>query len=333
MTVWTPLSLEEINDWLVAHHFHRAKVMRPVEQGVEDSVYALLLENDVRVCLRLYERTEPTGALDLTSRLASKGLAACAPLTDGKGKVLGELKGKPAALFPWVEGRWRRAPALSQIAEIGLFLGRVAQNAEGLSKGWTCPNPRGKDWFHATAGKILPLLDEEEKAFLVQEIATQTAFWWAEKRPDGISYGPIHGDLFRNNVLFGKVGNLSGVLDWGFCAQDEPLIYDLAIAANDWCLAADGVALDALKVKTLLVARETIVPLTDQERSAWPMALRLAALRFYLSRMHDVLNPRTEDVGKSLDPRVFEAILWDRIKTPYILTQTFESAPLARQDH
>jgi homoserine kinase type II len=213
---------------------------------------------------------------------------------------------------------------------MGLFLGRMAEYTEEISQGWHCPNPRGRDWFHAIAGKLLPLLENEEQAFLVQEIAVQTGFWWTGKRLEGIAYGPIHGDLFRNNVLFGKTGSLSGVLDWGFCAQDEPLIYDLAIAANDWCLASDGIALDPLKLKTLLVARETIVPLTPQERAAWPMALRLAALRFYLSRKHDALCPRAIDAGKTLDSRVFEAILWDRIKTPYPLPQTFESAPLAR---
>lgn len=98
--------------------------------------------------------------------------------------------------------------------------------------------------------------------------------------------------------MFRKDGKLAAVIDWGFCASDYPLIYDLAIVANDWCLKDGGHVLDDVRLSVLMSARKEISPLTSTEEKSWGMALRLAALRFYLSRQHDASFPRDED-GKS----------------------------------
>lgn len=307
MTVWTPVSLEEANEWLEGRGLLKAVAISPIEEGVEDSVFRLDFEDGSAACLRLFERTEPLGPVTIAKKLADSGLPTCPPIEDSSHRILATLKGKPACLFPWIDGTWVACPSNDQIAEIGRFMGQMAKNGAAQCASWRRENPRGWAWFEETADRVCAVLEQDLRQELQDEMDEHRNFW---KKGAGanIPRGPIHADLFRNNVMFKPDGSLGAVIDWGFCASDEPLLYDLAIVVNDWCLKEGCHELDALKLKTLLEARESFLPLTQAEKEVWPMALRLAALRFYLSRLHDYHLPRDAG-GRAHDPEHFGNIL------------------------
>lgn len=307
MTVWTHVSIDELNEWLAARSMPAACSLRPIEDGVEDSVYKLKTQEGTAYCLRLFERTEADGPITLAQRLSAFGLPACPPVKDINGRALVAIKGKQACLYPWIEGAWVERPSLSQIEEIGDFMGRMAKIGSAQCGGWHRENPRDLAWFEDTSAQVCRVLNPAETRDVQEEMAVQRRFWQSALYAH-LPRGPVHADLFRNNVMFGRDGKLAAVIDWGFCASATPYLYDFAIVANDWCLTDNGYDMDEKKWRALRAAREAVVPLTAAEEDVWPMMLRLAALRFYLSRLFDYHLPRDKG-GRAHDPAYFASIL------------------------
>src|SRR5262249_56075411 len=80
------------------------------------------------------------------------------------------------------------------------------------------------------AREVRPFLKETEIRLLDDELDFQ-----AQHRFPDLPRGPVHADLFRDNALF-ENGRISGVIDFYFAGVDC-LLYDVAVCANDWCLA------------------------------------------------------------------------------------------------
>jgi homoserine kinase type II len=63
----------------------------------------------------------------------------------------------------------------------------------------------------------------------------------------------------------------------------------------------------------MLDAYHVVRPFTDDERRLWQPMLRAAALRFWLSRLYDLHQPRAAEILTPHDPTHFERILRERI--------------------
>jgi homoserine kinase type II len=190
-----------------------------------------------------------------------------------------------------------------QCAEVGSTLADM--HLAGRSYAGTLDNPRGPRWWRDAAPKVRPFLDTDGAAMLGSELEFQ-----ARRRREDLPRGPIHADLFRDNVLFDG-GRIGGVIDFYFAGVDC-LLFDVAVTLNDWCVHPGG-AIDAPRAHALLGAYHARRPFTPPERDAWPVLLRAAALRFWLSRLYDFYLPRAGELVHAHDPEQFHRILKLRI--------------------
>ena len=303
MSVFTPVTAGQLAHWLEGFNAGLLVRHEGIAEGVQNSNFFVDTDHGSFV-LTLFENVDLASLpfyLDLMAHLAATGIVCPAPVRDRRGNLLGQLNGRPAALFTRLSGHSAEIPTPAQCAAAGALLARLHLAAADFP---APPHPRGAAWVEATAAPLLPQLPTDEAAMLAGEIAHQAAV--RTPLPGGV----IHADLFRDNVLFDGE-RIGGVLDFYFAGLGDWL-FDIAVTANDWCSLPDG-QFDPLRLRALLAAYAAIRPLTPAEHAAWPDQLRAAALRFWLSRLDDFHRPRTGDTVTVRDPAVYRRLLRARI--------------------
>jgi homoserine kinase type II len=305
MSVYTKVSFDELAAWLLRYALSPLADLTPIASGIENTNYFVTTENK-RLVLTLYERLPAEDLpfyLNLMAHLAQHGVPAPAPIADRSGTYFSVLNNKPASLVTRLDGAPQLTPDAAHCAQIGRTLAQLhVATATFLGRH---ANPRGAAWRTQAARAVKRFLQPLQLGLLNSEMDAQRKM--ARRR---LPHSAIHGDLFRDNALF--VGaKLAGIIDFGFAATDA-LAYDLAITVNDWCIDAES-ELDAERTRALIDAYQAVRPLTDDERDAWPLLLRLAALRFWLSRLYDLHLPRPGELTHAHDPEHFERVLRARV--------------------
>lgn len=304
MSVYTPVTQAEASSWLRSYSVGELVALEPIQAGIENTNY-FVSTTQGRYVLTLFERLpaqELPFYLDLMAHLARHGIPCPGPIADLSDRYLSQLNGKPAALVTRLSGRSIERPGVAECAELGALLGRM--HLAGRSYAGYLENPRGPKWWRFAAREVRPFLDAAKRALLDEELRFQALY----RFPD-LPRGPVHADLFRDNALFAD-GRISGVVDFYFAGVDT-LLYDVAVCVNDWCLVdpKNDVRLDMARTRALLAACHALRPFTALERGAWPVMLRAAALRFWLSRLYDFHLPRPGMLVHAHDPEHFRRVL------------------------
>lgn len=306
MAVFTPLSDEQVAEFLDRYSVGRLQALKGVPQGTENSTFFVTTQQGEWV-LTLFEQGEFEDLpffVDLLDYLAARRLPVPGPVHDRDGVALQRLAGRPALLFPRMPGSHPSAPNLAQCAALGDALGRMHQASQHFTGERT--NPRNLDWLQRRHREVLPYLSANDQALMAREIAEYAQAF------DGIELptGAIHGDLFRDNTLYDG-DRLGGIIDfYNGCTGD--LLFDLAIVINDWASDEAG-DLDVDRYEAILGAYLAHRPLTGQERELWPTMLRMTALRYWLSRLLVIhVDPPAHDITPH-DPARFRTLLGRRL--------------------
>jgi homoserine kinase type II len=325
MSVYTPVSAEDMSAWLARFNVGALVEMQPIAAGIENTNYFVTTAK-ARYVLTLYERLPIEDLpfyLNLMAHLSRAGVECPAPEPDRTGALFGLLNGKPASLVTRLDGEAVLDPTAKHCAAVGAALARLHRASATYRA--RLKNRRGPSWWRQAAGAVRPFLDAGQNDLLRAELAYLAGF-----SDSTLPKGAIHGDLFCDNVLFTDT-RVSGIIDFGFAATDF-LAYDLAIAVNDWCIVRGGRHEGELVpklVSALVAAYDAVRPLTAEERDKWPALLRAAALRFWLSRLYDLHLPRPGELTHAHDPAKFERVLRDRARKPPPFPETASSVQRA----
>ena len=311
MSVYTTVTPEQLGGWLTQHNAGTLVDLSGISAGIENTNY-FVTTSAGRYVLTLFEKltaAELPFYLGLMAHLADCGIPSARPVPDLDGRLLGELNGKPAALVSFLPGVDIEQPTETQCAAVGAMLARI--HLAGRSYAATIENPRGLRWWQSVAPELVRFLTQNDAALLQREVDFQSRQQFPE-----LPRSAIHGDLFRDNALFEGM-RISGIIDFYFACTDA-LLYDVAICVNDWGVSVEG-ELDARRTDALLSAYARTRPFCAQEARAWPVLLRAAALRFWISRLYDFHLPRPGVLTHAKDPRHFQRILEQHIRSPHAL--------------
>ena len=306
MSVFTSVSFTQLQAWLQDYAIGELLELKGIASGITNTNYFVTTSQNKYV-LTLFEHNsieELPYFIDLMSHLAANGIPCPAPIKDKAGISLHTLNGKPAVLISCLSGQDVEQPNVQQCSAVGRVLAEMhlaSLSFDLQPNHHNSHNSRGAAWRTKTAALVMPHLSSSDQALLSNSLAFQDGLDLS-----ALPSGVIHADLFRDNVLFDG-DEIGGLIDFYYACHDV-LAYDLAIAVNDWCVAVDG-RFDQARLTAMLNAYQAVRPFTAAEQVAWPSLLRIAALRFWLSRLYDQIYPQAGELTHAKDPQHFQRIL------------------------
>lgn len=285
MAIRTPLSLDDVAPCLSdLGRDPTGLVLVPVHAGTVNTSYAVTLASGERIFLRLYEQQDVEGARQeavLLATLAARHVPTPCPIARSDGEPVTVVRGKALVAFPFLPGTTtpQASVTVAHTRAVGAALARFHGAVFGL--------PAAEGRFGRDALLALARGFRTHSSCSVRDIAP---FLVAElSRDDGVAArdpslpgGLIHGDLFRDNVLF--VGeNLTALLDFE-SAQRGTFVYDLAVVFLSWCY---GASFDWALARALVEGYEEVRPLEELEWAGLFAEARFGCLRFATTRIAD----------------------------------------------
>ncbi|MBT8493389.1 MAG: phosphotransferase, partial [Deltaproteobacteria bacterium] len=184
-------------------------------------------------------------------------------------------------VFPWVPGRHieRSEVSPSIAAAVGAGLAGLHRAGDQVAE---LPDRFGIYTTRKIVERARGFRDSSDPAVVEVNATLTEEARWLMAQPEPADLGIIHGDLFRDNVLFAPDGQeLVALLDFEQASLGSR-VYDLAVCINAWCFDQ---AFDSAQVAAMVGAYGAV-----DERALW-VELRRSAWRFTVTRITDVYLP------------------------------------------
>ncbi len=307
MSVFTNINSQQLETFIESYPVGTLSGFTGIEAGITNSNF--FVDTDTgRYVLTIVEhehRDDVEWFMQLLAYLHSNNIPCALPVKT-KDSYTSTLAEKPATIVECLKGSEKVTVNPEDCHAIGQVMAKFHTSCQDYKA--KRQDSRGAAWRTQTAEKVTSKISHDERKLLAELMqACKPATL------DALPASVIHADLFRDNVLFYQdeslagAARISGIIDF-YYACNGCMLYDLAITFNDWCRDADG-AIDRENAKALLQGYESVRPLEASEQQSWPEAVRCAALRFWLSRLHDLHYPPEALMTFTKDPAPYQKIL------------------------
>jgi len=301
MSVYTELSYDDIASILAKYALGACKRFEGIAAGIENSNFFIDTDSG-RYVLTIFERmnaSELPYFIHLMHHLAGDGVPCPDVMPRRDDSLLFEFAGKQGCIVSCLSGRTLDVLNNVQLRSSGAALATL--HMAGASFDEIRENPTCFAWLQETIDAVLEKTrtqyGDETADLLLDELRFQQSC-----TRDDLPHGVIHGDLFVDNILF-EGDKVSGIIDF-YYAHDAAYTMDIAISLNAQAiLPGDD---DQERVQVFLDGYQQVRPLSQTEEGALPGLLRLAALRFWVSRLYDALFPRDGAMMQTKDPEEYQ---------------------------
>ena len=288
MAILTVPTDEALDALIGAYELGEKRSATGIEAGTVNTSYDLRLGSG-HYFLRIYEEQGQAGAeaeARLLLHLAEAGVPTPAPVRARDGSMVQLVAGKPAAIFPWIEGDilCLRSVTPPAARAVGVALARM--HAAGAPPSIPGAEPAlgpgrfGADDLVARCDRIAKSTDPGARE--LSEPLRDEVIKIDRKRRIDLPKGLVHGDLFRDNVLWHD-GAIAALLDFE-SAHRGPFVYDIAVTVLSWSFRD---AFDFDVARAIVEGYREVRELEASEREGIFAESVFAALRFTVTRITD----------------------------------------------
>ena len=305
MSVYTNLSTKDVSLLLSKYSIGTLKSFQGISDGITNTNYFLNTSKGKYIITIFEDITEikVKKYLKLMNFFSNNNMCCPEIMFTKSGSILSTVKSKPCSIMEKLSGKTINTTNVSLCKSIGTIIGNF--HTAGSKYSSKISNSRDIKWVERNIAKIKNHISKEQLDILNYSSKIFRKIF-EMKLPNGM----IHSDLFRDNVL--ARGNKVTAIIAYYYSFNGPLIYELAVIINDWCVNKDG-AINLVKYNSFLNSYNLERKLTAVEKKQMNNAMIAAGLRFYLSRLVDMIFPKVGEITHIKDPSVFETIVKKRI--------------------
>jgi len=296
MAVFTNLEKKEINSILNNYNLGALKNFNGIMEGIENTNY-LIRTTKKKVILTIFEKRvrnkDVPFFVKLMDTMNKKGFKCPKPIKRKDNTSIFKVKKKSAIIVSYLEGRSKKTLSRNECYKIGKQIALFHKISSKLDiKRVNTLNIKNWIKIYNQTKKIYPQYSPKLKKYLDIYI---------KNKPKKLSTGIIHGDLFPDNIFF-KNRKFAGFIDFYFSCN-ENFLYELSVCINALCFNNNKI--DKIKVKKLLDGYQSIRIIKKSELKHLNILNLGAAIRFFVTRLHDQKNTPKSAKIKKKDPKEY----------------------------